>query len=155
METLKTSAIVCLTLVLVGALFSTALAADKEDKIQPDKSIKAHKIIRIIDIGSVQPGVATVQPGTTVIWINNSKRTIELQFEGKQVTLACKSPVHFVIDEQGSFISDRIPSGSVASLCFVERGEFKYVARNVLSSYSAGLPYEDRAREFRGKVVVK
>jgi hypothetical protein len=67
--------------------------------------------------------------------------------------MACKSPVHFVIDENGSFISDRIPQGSVASLCFVEKGEFPYVARKA----STGATYEHRGaiKEFEGKVIVK
>lgn len=145
---------VCLAVMLMSG-YASAQQKAKEDKIMPDMAIKAHKIIRIEDAGIVTPDAITVEPGTTVIWINNAKRAMEISFEGKQVTLACKSPVHFVIDEQGSFLSNRIPSGSVASLCFIEKGEFSYVARNVLSSYAAGVPYEDRPRECKGKVIVK
>lgn len=155
MKSIKTILGVCILAACACLVGAPAGGGEQDAKIQPEKAIREHRIIRIEDIGSVIPGEVSVPQGTTVIWINNSKRTIEIQFEGQQVTLACKSPVHFVVDENGSFISNRIPSGSVASLCFVEKGEFHYVARNVLSSYSAGMPYEDRQREVKGKVIVE
>lgn len=141
------------TVVMLAALFWTSAFAE-EEKIVADQDIKEHQIIRLHYIGGITPAVAKVKPGTTVIWMNNSKEVLELQFEGKQVTLACKSPVHFVIDDNGSFISNRIPHGSVASLCFVEKGEFNYVARKVQSAGSIS-QYRDSIKEFKGKVIVE
>jgi len=126
-----------------------------EQKIQPDKDLKTHQIIRIHYSGAVIPEVLTVKPGATIVWINDSKSAVEIQFEGKQVTLACKSPVHFTINDDGSFISDRIPNGSVASLCFIEKGEFNYVARKVLSASPERLGDRERIQEFKGKIIVK
>ncbi len=128
-----------------------AFAMDKQ--IDKSKDIKASKIIRVHYLGGITPEKLTVEPGTTVIWLNDSRSSVELQFEGKQVTMACKSPVHFIIDENGSFISDRIPQGSVASLCFVEKGEFSYVMRKS-HTFST---QEQRAniKEFKGTVIVK
>jgi plastocyanin len=126
-----------------------------EQKIQPDKDTGTHQIIRIHYSGAVIPEVLTVKPGATVVWINDSKGAFEIQFEGKQVTLACKSPVHFTINDDGSFISDRIPNGSVASLCFIEKGEFNYVARKILSASPERLGDRERIQEFKGKIVVK
>lgn len=126
-----------------------------EDKILPEKNINIHKIIRIHYSGAVMPDSITVQQGSTVIWINESKSPVEIQFEGKQVMLACKSPVHFVLHEDGFFISDRIPTGAVASLCFIEPGEFNFVARKVPTAYSDGLSERQRIKEFKGKVIVK
>jgi hypothetical protein len=88
------------------------------------------------------------------VWVNNSRSQLELKFEGKQVTLACKSPVHFLIDEDGSFISDRIPQDSVASLCFVEKGEFNYVLRKAPGS-GAISQMRENIKEFKGKVIVQ
>jgi hypothetical protein len=51
----------------------------------------------------------------------------EIQFIDKQVTLACKSPTHFVVDDEGVFISSKISPGAVASLCCVQKGTYKYV----------------------------
>jgi len=138
-------AVVCVVLAGTSTLFA-------EGNIDKEKNIKAHKIIRLHYVGGISPGELTVAPGTTVIWVNDSRAPVELQFEGKQVTVACKSPVHFVVDDQGSFVSDRIPQGSVASLCFVEKGEFPYVLRKAPQGSSQDIT---RDKEFRGKVVVK
>jgi hypothetical protein len=51
-----------------------------------------------------------------------------IKFIDKRITTACENPVHFVKDVDGSFMSDHIPFGSVASLCFVEKGTYKYKA---------------------------
>ena len=131
-------------------------AQGKEGKIVPEKKGKNHKVIRLVSHGQMVNMISspevTIEPGTTVIWINQSDVTIELKFQGKQVTMACKSPVHFVVDENGSFLSNRIPIGSVASLCFVEKGEFDYVARTALAFDQA---YVKEVKEFKGKVIVK
>jgi plastocyanin len=147
------------TIVLVVLLFSmgsVAIGAEdqKESKIVPEMNIKASQIIRVNAISGVNPAELNVERGTTIIWINESQSIVELQFEGKQVTMACKSPVHFIIDDKGSFISDRIPIGSVASLCFVEKGEFNYVMRKVLR-FSPTLEPRPYIKEFKGKIIVK
>lgn len=120
--------------------------------IVPEKQIETHKIIYLTSYGVISHPEVTVGPGTTVIWVNQSKATIELQFEGKQITMACKSPVHFVVDEKGSFISNRIPHGAVASLCIIEKGEFNYVARTLPTTYSEAM---SRPKEYKGMIVVK
>ena len=122
-------------------------------RIDADQNAKETKIIRLHVTGGISPAEAVIKPGTTVVWVNDFRAQLELQFQGKQVTLACKSPVHFTVNEDGSFISDRIPEDSVASLCFVEKGEFPYVLRNV-----GGKTYPTRAddiKEFRGKIIVQ
>jgi hypothetical protein len=127
----------------------------KEKKIIPEQNINIHQIIRIHYSGAVLPESLTVKKGSTVVWINESQSPVEIQFEGKQVTLACKSPVHFVVNEDGSFISDRIPNGAVASMCFIEPGEFNFVARKASTSYSDALSDRQRIKEFKGHVIVK
>ncbi len=146
---------VLLTITVFSFLFISA-AISEEGNIHPEKKIKAHKIIRLDKLGVIFPPVATVEPGTTVIWVNDARTAVEIKFEGKQVTLACKSPVHFIVDSDGSFVSDKIPHGAVASLCMVERGEFNYVARKVILWGIDNLNlYQRPVREFRGKIIVK
>jgi len=140
------------------AAYTGIAAAQPEkmkDKIMPEQNINIHQIIRIHYSGAVLPERLTVKRGSTVVWINESKSPVEIQFEGKQVTLACKNPVHFVLSEDGFFISDRIPTGSVASMCFIEPGEFNFVARKVSTSYSDSLSDRQRIKEFKGQVIVK
>lgn len=143
----------CALWLVTGPL--SCLAESTESKIQPDKDSKIHQIIRIHYSGAVMPSVLTTKPGSTVVWINDSKSPVEIEFEGKQVTLACKSPVHFIVNEDGSFISDKIPTGSVASLCFIEKGEFNYVARKVVAASPERLGDRERIQEFKGTIIVK
>jgi len=121
-------------------------------RIVADQDRKEIKIIRLHAFGGISPAEAVIKPGTTVVWVNDSRVPLELQFQGTQVTLACKSPVHFVVNAEGSFVSDRIPEDSVASLCFVEKGEFPYVLHN-----AGGTPYPSRTdiKEFRGTIIVQ
>ncbi len=121
-------------------------------RVAPDQNQKEIKIIRLLAYGGISPAEAIIKPGTTVVWVNNSRVQLELQFQGRQVTLACKSPVHFIVNDDGSFISDRIPEDSVASLCFVEKGEFSYVLRNV---GGRTLPSRSAIKEFWGKITVQ
>jgi plastocyanin len=153
---MKTAKILAsLVLALCFAMTSAWAAGEaKDSKIVTDQNIKETKIIRLDVLGGIHPAEVTVKPGTTVVWVNDSRSQLELKFEGKQVTLACKSPVHFLIDEDGSFISDRIPQDSVASLCFVEKGEFSYVLRKVATGGAISQP-RDNIKEFKGKVIVQ
>ena len=85
-----------------------------------------HNIVYINAERGIDPQVVTVAPGTTVIWINNADGRLQLKFTDQQVSLACAAPVNFSLDENKVFISTGIPLGGVASLCFVQKGEFKY-----------------------------
>ncbi len=150
MKSAKTAIVLCSIL----AIALTAYAESQREKIKPEQSINVHKIIRIHYSGAVIPQKLTVRPGSTVVWINESKRPVEIQFESKQVTLACKSPVHFILDEKGSFLSNRIPYGSVASLCFIEKGKYSFSVRKVLSPDDAWHQSRERAESFSGTIIV-
>jgi hypothetical protein len=128
--------------------------AEKNPVIEPGQAIKETQVIHLSAAGGIYPAEAVIKPGTTVIWRNDSRAQLELQFSGKQVTMACKSPVHFVVDDEGSFVSDRIPEDSVASLCFIEKGEFPYVLRNV-GGKSYYEEHRTKPQEFKGKIIVK
>ncbi len=139
---------------LVSFMFTTSVYADEVKRaIQPSFDIKSNQLIRLNYLSGMSPADVTVKAGTTVIWINDARAMVLLQFQGQQVTMACKSPVNFVIDEQGSFISNLIPQGSVASLCFVEKGTYEYVFRK---APEAGT-YQKRSniKEYKGVITVE
>ena len=144
--------VVCICFGLMLSFDSAFSQAEKSEKIQPDKKISGSQIIRLHYSGGINPATTTVVPGTTVIWINEANSPVEIQFEGKQVTMACQNPVHFVVDDKGSFVSNNIPMGAVASLCFIEKGEFNYVVRRVITK---SLVYKETPGEFKGKIIVK
>ncbi len=143
---------VCFCLGLVLSASGAFGEAEKGEKIQPEKKIAGSQIIRLHYSGGINPSMVTIPAGTTVIWINEANSPVEIQFEGKQVTMACQNPVHFVIDDKGSFISNNIPLGAVASLCFVEKGEFNYVVRRALKPSQS---YKESPGEFKGKIIVE
>jgi plastocyanin len=154
MTRLKRSMIIMAAVLFSLASVASGSADTNTGKIVPQMNNREVKIIRVNAVTGINPEVLTVDRGTTVIWINESESSVYMQFEGKQVTLACKSPVHFVVDEQGSFISDRVPAGSVASLCFVEKGEYTYVMRKVLL-FSPAPEARQKNNNFKGKIIVK
>jgi len=136
----------CLVVLYAGAAWS------QQSVIKPEEKAKEHRIVRLNPISGADPATITVDKGATVIWVNESRSVAEIQFIDKQVTLACKNPTHFVINEEGAFISDRIPQGAVASLCFIETGVFDYVVLREPRSLDTG---KTEPKLLQGKVIVK
>lgn len=140
--------------ILVCCMFTASVYAEEsKEKIQPTLDIKEHQLIRLNYLAGITPSDVTVKAGTTVIWMNDARVPVQLQFQGQQVTMACKSPVNFIIDEQGSFISNLIPQGSVASLCFVEKGTYDYIFYPRASASTV----RSRAgeKEYKGMITVE
>lgn len=139
-------------------------AIAQSEKILEDKKIEGYQVIRLDKYGKEEgstfvkgriiPEVAKVKAGTTVIWINESKSYAEIAFTDKKVTLACQNPVHFVVDENGAFVSNLIPFGAVASLCFIEKGEFDY-AMTMKPTRRSVEPYYGKPQIAKGKVIVE
>ena len=124
----------------------TAYGVDKETAPEIQ-----HNIVRLYEKFGIDPQQLIIKPGTTVIWFNESKSIAEIEFTDKQVTLACGSPVRFVIDERGTYVSEKIFRGTVASLCFTEAGEFEYVVKR--EPRKLAVPAEPP--DLKGKIIVK
>lgn len=122
-----------------------------EEKIVPEMKISGHKVVSLNYTFGASPSTVRAKRGTTVIWMNDSRSSAIISFTGKPVTLACKSPVHFVVDEQGSFTSNEIPPGAVASLCFVEKGTFDY---KIIQQTPQTAPTQS-PREFKGTIIIE
>jgi plastocyanin len=150
MNVLKNTGMILISTLFVLASLHPLWAAEEDFK--GSKSV----VINMHSTGGISPQEVTVELGTTVIWRNDSKAILEILFVGKPVTLSCKSPVQFVVNEDGSYISNRITQGAVASLCFIQKGEFNYVARKVMpSAGSVSIDFRANIKEFKGKVTVK
>ena len=139
-------------LVLTVLLSCPVVTLGEEPTVQPEKQIREHKIIRIHYIAGVDPQVATIKPGTTVIWLNDSRSLAEIYFTDKQVTTACKSPSHFVINVDGAYASNKIPDGGVASLCFIQKGEYDFF---VLRDPRTTSDTFTRPDLLKGKIIVE
>ena len=112
------------------------------------------QIVRIQGNAGVSPLNLSITPGTVVVWLNDYRISpVEVMFPDKKVTMACQSPVNFSISKDGIYVSNSIPYGGVASLCFIEPGTFKYVierARPQMMDEVRGNPFR-----FEGQIVVK
>ena len=110
---------------------------------------------RIINITSdeMRLRTVTVESGTTVVWLNSSRRIMELTFTDKQVVTACGSPVNFFVNDAGSYSSNKIVPKATASLCFIEKGEYDYEL--VFRSVKGFGPGGSVKKDYKGKIVVK
>ena len=112
---------VCLSFLIVCLTGQVIVAQEETEELAITNKIVVVKT-------SEEPDPVTLfgTPGTTVIWINHSKYPVQVVFIEKQVVLACGSPVNFVVNKEGTYESNKIPSGGTASLCFTEKGRYAY-----------------------------
>ena len=111
--------------ILIGVFCMTGYPFAAEEKTDEMKVIQ--KIVVLETRAGLSPATLVSEPGTTVIWVNQSKQPAEILFTDKKVTLACGSPVNFFIGKDGAYESAKIPFGGTASLCFTEKGKFEYM----------------------------
>jgi len=118
-----------------------------------DTPLQGAKVITLKRLMADANAVTTVnvKPGTTVIWLNDTSRVLELEFTGKQVTMACGSPVGFFVNEEGSYTSQKIIPKAVVSLCFIEPGEFPY--QLLLGKLKGPDPLQ--GKNFKGTIIVE
>ncbi len=99
----------------VGSLALVAYAAPKTKMI-------------MLTASGISPKVATIEKGTTVVWVNNSNGNLGLFFsKGKEVEAVCAAPTRFALDAEGKYNSGGIPQGGTASICFLEAGKYEYI----------------------------
>jgi len=109
-----------------------------------------NKIVVVKTFEQPDPVTLFGQPGTTVIWVNHSKYPVEVLFTEKQVVLACGSPINFFVNKEGSYESQKIPSGGTASLCFTEKGRYVYKTKP-----SRNFPLGKKGKEHSGTIWIK
>lgn len=130
---------------LVGLVFGAQAACAEEGAQEP-------QVVHLLTSG-IEPAAATIKPGTTVIWVNESPGEVEIRFTNTEnMIMACGSPLRFLQDLEGQFVSDMIPFAGVASICFIKKGEFSYVASRGPTDIEAG---KDVTKEYTGKIVIK
>lgn len=136
-------------LVLLGVFYCTRfLPAAAEEQTEQLKIV--NKIIIIDEYEEVRPLTVTTQKGTTVIWVNHSRTPVEILFLDKKVTVACGSPVNFFVGKGGAYESGKIPFGSTASLCFLEKGTYEYMIKSSRTFFMKQVE-----RDSKGKIVIE
>ena len=101
----KSTAIAVIILSLMVCLTGIIPAAEE----QPLKI--SHRVVTVRDEMGLRPLNLTSTPGTTVVWLNNTRFPIEILFLDKKVVLACGAPVNFFVGKDGAYESNKIPSG--------------------------------------------
>jgi plastocyanin len=141
----KSTVIAVITLSAIFCLTGLSFAEEKDTlKI-------THRVVTHRDEEGLKPLNLTSAPGTTVVWVNNSRFPIEILFLDKRVVLACGSPVNFFVGKDGAYESNKIPSGGTASLCFVEEGKYEYKVKPSSTTFYTGRIQ----RGFQGTVSIK
>ena len=81
---------------------------------------------------TITPKTATIDKGTTVIWVNTTSGGVNIFFsKGREIEAVCAAPSRFALDNEQKYNSGDIPQGGTASVCFLEAGKYEYdVARS-------------------------
>jgi plastocyanin len=141
--------IALLVLTISGAIAEEQAAA-------PEKVLSGQQVITVHYGTGIKPETLTVNRGTTVIWVNQAMRPVSIKFAGKEITTACENPVNFTKDVMGGFIAKKVKFGAVASICFIEKGTYKYkVSAPTKMRAEVQKGVMETGKEFEGTIVVE
>jgi len=150
MKSIKTSLVVLALLIL-----SLPNANAQEPAAAPEKALSGHQVITVHYDTGIKPETLTVNRGTTVIWINEATRPVSIVFTDKEITAACENPVNFTKNELGGFTAKKVKFGAVASICFIEKGTYKYKVTAATKMKADRLKGKmETAKDFEGTIIV-
>jgi plastocyanin len=142
----------CIGLLLMP--YGSAMA--KEEGAAQEKTLAGHQVIKVNYPNGINPETLKVNLGTTVIWLNEAMAPVSIIFPDKEITTACENPVNFSKDSKGGFIAKKVQFGAVASICFIEKGTYKYKVTRPSKMKAAGQKGEiESGKEFMGTIVVE
>ena len=147
---MKRKCLCATVLVLLGLFYFTQFSPAATEEEQTEQLKIVNKIIIINEYEEVRPLSVTTKTGTTVIWVNHSRTPVEILFLDKRVTVACGSPVNFFVGKGGAYESGKIPFGSTASLCFLEKGTYEYMIKSSRTFYMKQIE-----RDVKGKIEIE
>lgn len=142
----KQLTILATALMLAVFLVNPLLAAEGEE----EGVALVTKVVIITGHAGLKPPDIISQRGTTVVWVNHSNTPQEILFLDKKVVLACGSPVNFIVGHDGTYESSKVPFGGTASLCFTEKGTYKYIVKS-----SKTFAQQPKDKELRGSVTIE
>jgi plastocyanin len=132
-------------LIIVTLSLNLFVRAEEEEKVP-----LVTKAVIITGHAGLKPPDIISQPGTTVVWVNQSNTPQEILFLDKKVVIACGSPVNFIVGHDGAYESSKVPFGGTASLCFLEAGTYQYIVKS-----SKTFVHQPKDKELRGTVTIK
>lgn len=111
--------------ILLGLLIFMTLTGSGVAKIYAAEKPEQHVTVAVKKLPygfSIDP--VRIKRGEPVIWVNHDPEPMKIKFLTK-VEIACSS-VNFYADLLGYFESILIAKHAVASICFIDKGEYKY-----------------------------
>ena len=141
---MKSKNLIYIIVIMIGTFYLTGYPFAAETKKEEVKKI--YKTV-IIDEGLYYKTL-TAEPGTTVIWVNYSKRQVEILFLDKKVIDAADCLSNFFIGKDGACESVKMCRNCTASLCFQKKGAFGYIVKESRTFYGTG-------KEYRGVIWIK
>jgi plastocyanin len=153
-ESMKLAKALVMVMALLVLSISGAIA--EEQAAAPEKVLSGQQVITVHYGTGIKPETLTVNRGTTVIWVNQAMRPVAIKFAGKEITTACENPVNFTKDVMGGFIAKKVKFGAVASICFIEKGTYKYkVSAPTKMRAEVQKGVMETGKEFEGTIVVE
>jgi plastocyanin len=110
------------------------------------------QVVNITTDKGLSTATINAKRGTTVIWVNKTFVPQEILFTDKKIVSACDAPVNFFVGKERAYESGKIPFGGIASLCFIEKGKYKYELRSSKTFYES---YAPTKREYKGSISIK
>ena len=144
---------------LAMLFFAASVDAQHEEEAgQSPENLPGYGSVQVLRISRDKPLFPlrmSVERGTTVIWANNTEALLSIQFSGGQeVRRSCSAPTGFHITSSGTYSASGVNPGGVASLCFVEEGNYPFQ----LIGISEGSPLVDRdgnpVAPVKGEIIV-
>ena len=77
------------------------------------------------DMMAISPDPLKVKKGTTIIWVNEGTEPVSITIKASGA-IGCKRLVNFYTDIFGDYETGQIHPGATASICFIDKGKFKY-----------------------------
>ncbi len=138
-------------------VFTASIDAQEEATLEPE-NLPGYGNVQVLRISRDKPLFPlrmSVERGTTVVWANNTEVPLSIQFSGgHEVRRACSAPTGFHLTSSGTYSASEVTPGGVASLCFVEEGNYPFQ----LIGISEGSPVVDRdgnpVAPVKGEIIV-
>jgi hypothetical protein len=93
-----------------------------------------YKFVTVV-VGSIEKTLSVdpvkAKRGDAIIWVNQAPGPITIKFITK-LGIACRAPANFYADLFGYYETGQIPQAGTASICFIEKGEYKYEVKRLV-----------------------
>ena len=116
----KTLCILMGLLIIIIAVVSGIVGTQAAEKPEQHVTVAVKKLPYGLSIDPI-----IVKRGEPIIWVNHDPEPMKIKILTK-IELACANPVNFYSDLLGYYESIQIPKHAVASLCIIDKGEYRY-----------------------------